>query len=170
MHLHTPVPGRAGAGGSHGIPAHAVDRRSYPDERAFNDALHQVLDAHEPGLIVLAGFLSRFELRGYAGRVMNIHPALIPAFSGKGYYGDRVYRAVLESGVRLSGVTVHFCDEQYDTGPIILQRAVPVLADDTLDTLRERVQACERELYPEAIRLFAQNRLQVDGRRVRVKS
>jgi formyltetrahydrofolate-dependent phosphoribosylglycinamide formyltransferase len=153
----------------HGIPAHAVDRRVYRGENTFNDALHALLATYEPDLLVLAGFLSKLQLRErYVGRAMNIHPALIPAFSGHGYYGDRVHRAVLEHGVKLTGVTVHFLDEEYDTGPIILQEAVSVLDDDTVETLGERVRATERELYPRAIQLFSEDRLRIEGRRVRI--
>ncbi|MFQ5514315.1 MAG: phosphoribosylglycinamide formyltransferase [Myxococcota bacterium] len=152
----------------HEIPAHAVDRRAYRDEHSFNNALHRLLDEYAPDLLVLAGFLSRLELRGYAGRAMNIHPALVPAFSGKGFYGERVHRAVLEAGVKLTGVTVHFCDESYDTGPIILQEAVPVEDDDTVDSLARRVQEKERELYPKAIQLYSEGRLRVEGRRVKI--
>jgi formyltetrahydrofolate-dependent phosphoribosylglycinamide formyltransferase len=152
-----------------GIPAHAVDRRTIGDERAFQDALHAVLDRYAPDLLLLAGFLSRIELRGrWVGRAMNSHPALIPAFSGKGFYGDRVHRAVLDSGVKVSGATVHFVDEEYDTGPIILQQAVPVEDDDSVETLRERVQAVERDLYARAVQLFAEDRLRIEGRRVRI--
>lgn len=152
-----------------GIPAHAVDRRSIGDERAFQDALHAVLDRYAPDLLLLAGFLSRIELRGrWVGRAMNSHPALIPAFSGKGFYGDRVHRAVLDSGVKVSGATVHFVDEEYDTGPIILQQAVPVEDDDSVETLRERVQTVERDLYARAVQLFAEDRLRIEGRRVRI--
>ncbi len=154
----------------HGLAAHAVDRRAYRDEHSFNDALHRILDEYQPELLVLAGFLTRLELRGYSGRTMNIHPALVPAFSGKGYYGERVFRAVLESAVKLTGVTVHFCDDEYDTGPIILQEAVAVEDDDSVDSLAQRVQEKERELYPRAIQLYAEGRLQVQGRRVRILS
>lgn len=101
---------------------------------------------------------------------MNIHPALIPAFCGKGFYGPRVHEAVLESGARITGCTVHFADNQYDQGPIILQRAVPVLDDDTPETLAQRVFKEECEAYPEAIRLFQEGRLKIEGRRVRVTS
>ena len=153
-----------------GIPAHVVARKAFPDEAAFNDALHRVLDRYAPQLLALAGFLSRFELRGYAGRAINVHPALVPAFSGKGFYGDRVYRAVLESGVKLTGATVHFCDDEYDTGPVILQQAVPVEEGDDVQALRERVMAVERELLPQAIQLFAEGRLRLEGRRVRISS
>ena len=152
-----------------GIPAFAIPRKSYPDARRFNDELHNVLARFDLDLVILAGFLSIFELRErYAGRALNVHPALIPAFSGSGYYGNKVHAAVIESGVRVSGCTVHFADDQYDRGPIILQEAVPVLDDDTSGTLADRVHAVEKELYPEAIRLWATGRLRIEGRRVRI--
>jgi folate-dependent phosphoribosylglycinamide formyltransferase PurN len=99
---------------------------------------------------------------------MNIHPALIPSFCGRGWYGRKVHEAVIESGCKVSGCTVHFADSQYDHGPIIIQRACRVLDDDTPDTLRERVFREECEAYPEAIQLFAEERLKTEGRRVRV--
>ena len=153
-----------------GIPAVAVARRAFPDVDRFNDALHAELEQHVFDLIVLAGFLSPFQLRNrYAGRVMNIHPALIPAFCGTGLYGEKVHRAVLEAGVKVSGSTVHFADEHYDHGPIILQGTVPVLDDDTPQTLAARVHSVENELYPHAIRLWARGRLELVGRRVRIR-
>lgn len=153
-----------------GIPAVAVVRKQFSDVDSFNDGLHGELDRHEIDLIALAGFLSPFQLReSYRGRVLNIHPALIPAFSGKGFYGERVHRAALEAGVKVSGCTVHFADDEYDHGPIILQGAVPVLDSDTPETLAARVHQIENELYPEAIRLWAAGRLEIDGRRVRIK-
>jgi len=153
-----------------GIPAVAVPRRAFADVHAFNDALHAELDKHAVDLVALLGFLSIFELRSrYQGRAINTHPALIPAFCGEGFYGHRVHEAVLAAGVKLSGATVHFCDDHYDSGPIILQEAVPVLDDDTPDTLAARVQAVERRLVPEAIRLFAEGRLSIEGRRVRIR-
>ena len=154
---------------SRGVPAHVVNRRELRDEAEFNSALHAVLDRYAPDLLVLAGFLSRFELRGYAERVINVHPALVPAFSGKDFYGARVHRAVLESGVKLTGATVHFCDEEYDTGPVILQKAVPVLDDDDIGRLQARVVEAERELLPRAIQLFAEGRLVIEGQRVRIR-
>lgn len=166
---------RADAGGlqracAAGIPAGAVPRKDFPDVEAFNDALHGELARHEFDLIALAGFLSPFQLRGrYHGRVLNIHPALIPAFCGKGFYGERVHRAVLEAGVKVSGCTVHFADDRYDQGPIILQGVVPVLDDDTPETLAARIHALENDIYPEAIRLWAAGRLEIVGRRVRIR-
>ena len=153
-----------------GVPAIAVPRREHRDVHAFNDALHGALARFEIDLVALLGFLSPFEPRErFAGRVINVHPALIPAFSGHGFYGHRVHEAVLESGVKVTGATVHFADDEYDHGPIILQEAVAVRDDDTPETLAARVQAAERRLVPEAIRLIAEGRLAVEGRRVRIK-
>lgn len=169
------VASKAQAGGlaraaRRGIPAVAIPRKAHPDVAEFNDAIHAELEKHGVDFVALLGFLSPFQLRGrYDGRAINTHPALIPAFCGKGFYGHRVHEAVIASGVKLSGPTIHFCDDHYDTGPIILQEAVPVLDDDTADTLAARVQAVERRLVPEAIRLFAEGRLSIEGRRVRVQ-
>jgi phosphoribosylglycinamide formyltransferase-1 len=154
---------------SRGIPAIAIPRREYPDVARFNDALHEALARFEPDLVCLLGFLSPFELRGrYAGRALNVHPALIPAFAGQGFYGHHVHEAVLAAGVKRSGATVHFVGDAYDEGPILLQDSVPVLDDDTPDTLAARVQALERKLVPEAIRLIAEDRVRIEGRRTRV--
>lgn len=153
-----------------GIPTAVVPRKAFTDIDRFNDALHAELERHAFDLIILAGFLSPFQLRGqYSGRVLNVHPALIPAFCGKGYYGDKVHRAVLDAGVKVSGCTIHFADDQYDHGPIILQGVVPVLDEDTPETLAARVHQRENELYPEAIRLWAEGRLEIVGRRVRIR-
>jgi phosphoribosylglycinamide formyltransferase-1 len=117
----------------------------------------------------MAGFLQLLPIAEvFRGRVLNIHPALIPAFSGKGFYGLRVHQAALAQGVKVSGCTVHFADDQYDHGPIVLQRVVPVLEGDTPESLQGRVFAAECEAYPEAIGLFAEGRLEIEGRRVRV--
>jgi formyltetrahydrofolate-dependent phosphoribosylglycinamide formyltransferase len=152
------------------IPAVAVPRRDHPDVDEFNDAIHAELARHEIDLIALLGFLSPFQNRGtWSGRVLNVHPALIPAFCGKGFYGHRVHEAVLESGVKVTGATVHFADDEYDHGPIILQETLRVGEDDTPESLAARVQEVERRLVPQAIRLFAEGRLTLDGRRVRVK-
>lgn len=120
-------------------------------------------------LVCLGGFLQLIQVPDdFLGRVMNIHPALIPAFCGKGMYGHHVHEAVIEMGVKVTGCTVHFADNQYDHGPIILQRAIAVGEDDTPDTLANRVFAEECIAYPEAIRLFAAGRLHIEGRRVRI--
>lgn len=150
------------------IPAVAVSRRDHADVSVFNDALHAELDRHRFDLILLAGFMSPLQLRGlFARRVMNIHPSLLPAFGGQGCYGERVHRAVIEAGVKVSGCTVHFADDDYDRGPIILQGVVVVEDDDTPEALAARVHVVENELYPEAVRLWAAGELEVVGRKVR---
>ncbi len=172
-----PDAGGLARAGRRGIPAHAIARKAYDDSTAYNDALqlHETLAPYDVDLVALLGFLSIFEPRErFAGKVINVHPALIPAFSGKGFYGSRVHRAVLASGVRITGATVHFADDDYDTGPILLQEAVPVLASDTPDRLAARVQAAERRLVPAAIRLIAEGRARLEpredgqGQRVRI--
>lgn len=153
----------------YGLEAVAVPRRSFPDEMAFNQAINTILERYSLDLVVLAGFLSLYHpLPALRGRVMNVHPALLPAFGGKGMYGEHVHKAVLAAGVKISGCTVHFADAQYDHGPIIAQSAVPVLEDDTVETLAARVFAAECVLYPQAIQWFAEGRLQVEGQRVRI--
>jgi phosphoribosylglycinamide formyltransferase-1 len=138
-----------------GVPAFAVPRKEHPDPGEFNDRLHEILDRHEVDVVALLGFLSPFEPRErYRTCTLNVHPALIPKYCGKGFYGRRVHEAVIAAGERESGATVHFVDDEYDHGPILLQDRVPVLPDDTPDTLAERVQALERRLVPEALRRF----------------
>jgi formyltetrahydrofolate-dependent phosphoribosylglycinamide formyltransferase len=122
--------------------------------------------------IALTGFMRKLGpsfLRAFPQRVLNIHAALLPCFGGQGFYGRRVHEAVIESGARFSGATVHFVDDQYDHGPIILQAVVPVENDDTAETLAARVLEQEHRLYPEALRLLAEGRLTIEGRRVRVR-
>lgn len=146
-----------------------VDRKEYAHAAEFSKPVFKLCDDAGVDLVCLAGWLSMLSLpEHYRGRVMNIHPALLPAFGGKGMFGHHVHEAVLEHGCKLSGCTVHFVDEKYDNGPIIVQRACPVLDDDTPDTLAARVFEEEKLAYPEAIRLFQQGRLRVEGRRVRV--
>lgn len=152
-----------------GLSAELIQRRDFPTLRAFSEAIFTQARAAGVKLVVLGGFLARIEIPAdFGGRVMNIHPALIPAFCGKGMYGHHVHEAVLGRGCKVSGCTVHFCDNRYDEGPIILQRAVPVLEGDTPDTLQQRVFAEECRAYPEAIRLFAAGRLTIRGRSVAV--
>jgi phosphoribosylglycinamide formyltransferase-1 len=121
-------------------------------------------------LVILAGFLSLLRIPSeYRGRVINIHPSLIPSFCGKGYYGSKVHQAVIDSGVKVSGCTVHFVDNAYDNGPIILQRAVTVNDGDTPAALAARVFKEECKALPEAITQYAEGRLEINGRRVRVR-
>jgi formyltetrahydrofolate-dependent phosphoribosylglycinamide formyltransferase len=152
-----------------GVPTAVVERKSCASREDFSQRIFDLCRASGAGLVCMGGFLQLVQIPDdYAGRVMNTHPALIPAFCGKGYHGRAVHEAVLAAGVKLSGCTVHFADNEYDHGPIVLQRAVPVLDDDTPESLAARVFAEECAAYPEAIRLFAAGRLRIEGRRVRV--
>ncbi|MBI3328881.1 MAG: phosphoribosylglycinamide formyltransferase [Nitrospinae bacterium] len=152
-----------------GLEALAVPWRAHGDAEAYQRELNRTLDRYVPELIALAGYLHLFRFAPhYRGRVMNIHPALSPAFSGQGFYGLRVHQAVLDYGAKLSGCTVHFADEEYDHGPIIVQRCIPVREDDTPQSLAQRVFVEECKAYPEAIQLFAEGRLKIEGRRVRI--
>jgi len=154
-----------------GIPKAVVARKDHADTATFGEAIWQVIDPYKVDLVVMAGFMCLLPVpESYTNRIINVHPALIPAFCGKGMYGSHVHEAVIESGVKETGVTVHFVDNVYDHGPIIVQRTVPVLDDDTVDTLQARVQAEEREAYPEAIQLIADGRLTVENHRVRVRA
>jgi len=151
-----------------GVRAVHLDPRAYPDRTAFDDSVADVLDEHGVELVCLAGYmrvLSAGFVRRFRARVMNVHPALLPAFPGL-----HAQRQALEHGVRLAGATVHFVDEGVDTGPIVLQAAVPVLDDDTEATLSARILDEEHRLYPEAIRLYAEGRLEIAGRRVWIRA
>ncbi len=139
------------------------------DVESYSQALAKLLEPHKPNLIVMAGFMTRLG-RAMTEKfdILNIHPALLPMFGGEGFYGHHVHEAVLAAGVKLSGATVHFADAEYDRGPIVLQKAVPVLDNDTPDSLAARVQECERVIYPQAVKLYAQGRLLREGNRVRI--
>ncbi|MFO0966977.1 MAG: phosphoribosylglycinamide formyltransferase [Gemmataceae bacterium] len=153
-----------------GIPTLVVNRKEAGSRAEFSRRIFDACRSAGAELVCMAGFLQLIEVPAdFAGRVMNIHPALIPAFCGKGYYGHHVHEAVLAYGVKVSGCTVHFADNEYDHGPIILQRVVPVLDDDTLETLTQRIFEAESEAYPEAIRLFAAGRIRIDGRVTRIR-
>jgi len=152
-----------------GLPHVVIDPRDFPTADAFRERMQARLRESRAELVLLAGYMVHFPLTSdWHGKVMNIHPALLPAFGGKGFYGDRVHEAVLAAGARESGCTVHFVDELYDHGPIILQRRVPVRPDDTPHDLATRVFEQELEAYPEAVRLFAEGRLRMIGARVEV--
>ncbi len=152
---------------SRDLRCEVIERRAFPDVASFSKAIFDTLRTAQVDLVTLAGFLSLIEIPDdFLGRVMNIHPALIPAFCGHGFYGHHVHEAVLMRGCKLSGCTVHFADNHYDQGPIILQQAVPVLDADTPETLAARVFEAECSVYPEAIRLFAAGRLEIRERRV----
>jgi phosphoribosylglycinamide formyltransferase-1 len=152
-----------------GLPLTIVRKKDYPDIDAFSERLVQELDAAQVDLVVQGGWLCLWKIPPhYENRVMNIHPALLPSFGGQGMWGHHVHEAVLAAGCKVSGCTVHFCTNEYDRGPIIVQRTCPVEDDDTPDTLAERVFQQECLAYPEAIRLFAEGRLRVEGNRVTV--
>ena len=146
-----------------------VTRKAAGSLEEFSRRIFEECRTAQVDLVVLAGFMQLIQVPDdFICRVMNIHPALIPSFCGKGFYGHHVHEAVLEMGVKVTGCTVHFADNQYDHGPIILQRSCPVMDDDTPQTLAARVFAEECIAYPEAIRLFAEGRLKIEGRRVRL--
>ena len=155
-----------------GVPALALPRRDYEDPADYDAALLTALQEAGVELVVLAGFLcvlGEKMLKGYEGRIVNVHPSLIPAFCGDGFYGLHVHEAALERGVKVTGATVHFVSPECDGGPIVLQKAVEVLPDDTPEVLQRRImEQCEWKLLPQAVSLFCQDRLSVDGRIVRI--
>lgn len=153
----------------HNIPAFVINRKDFKNADDFSKAITQKLKEYPIDLITLAGFLSLYKIPpDFQGKVINIHPALLPAFGGKGFYGEHVHKAVIESGAKFSGCTVHFSDNIYDNGPIIIQRIVPVLDNDTPEILADRVFKEEWIAYPEAIRLFSAGRLKINGKRVSI--
>jgi formyltetrahydrofolate-dependent phosphoribosylglycinamide formyltransferase len=166
------ISSRENAGGisiakQHGLPAYIVPRSAYTTSAAFSQAVNDILIPFQPGLIVLAGFLSYYDYpEAYEGKVMNIHPALIPSFCGKGYYGMHVHKAVYDKGVKITGCTVHFVDRHYDHGPIILQEACTVEDCDTPETIAQKVFGLECDAYPRAISLFFEKKLLIRGQRV----
>ena len=155
-----------------GIPGYVLNRKDYPSAQAMTVALVELLKKLSIDVVVMAGFMTivtkeLFEV--YNNAVINIHPALIPSFAGPGCYGLHVHEKALEYGVKLSGATVHFVTEECDGGPIILQKAVEVLPDDTPEVLQRRImEQCEWKLLPQAVSLFCQDRLRVEGRTVRI--
>jgi phosphoribosylglycinamide formyltransferase-1 len=154
-----------------GIPAFHLSGVTHPRPGALDRAIAATLRSHGVDLVVLAGYLKKLgpvTLESYKDRIVNIHPALLPAFGGKGMYGHRVHEAVVRSGVGVSGATVHLVDGEYDTGPVILQRRVRVAPEDSPDSLARKVLAVEYELYAEAIGLFAEGRINVHGREARI--
>ena len=152
-----------------GVDTHIVPRKELPDVGDYSRRIAALLDAASADLVVQAGFLSLWTIPPrYEGRVMNIHPALLPSFGGHGMYGHHVHEAVLKAGCKVSGCTVHFVTNEYDRGPVIIQRCVPVREGDTPDSLAARVFEQECTAYPEAIRLFAEGRLRIEGNVVRV--
>lgn len=156
---------------NNGVPAIAVSPKEFASDEDYGRRILEILLEYKVDLICLAGYMRILPpqvVRAYRNRIMNTHAALIPSFCGKGMYGEHVHRAVLEYGAKVSGCTIHFVDEQYDTGPIIIQKAVPVEEGDTPETLAARILPLEHQSYVEAIQLFAEGRLQVEGRVVHI--
>ncbi len=155
-----------------GIPSCVVARKEYPSNQAMTVALVDKLKEARIDLVVLAGFmviLTGEMVQAYPNAILNVHPALIPSFAGPGCYGLHVHEKALEYGVKLTGATVHFVSEECDGGPIVSQKAVEVLPDDTPEVLQRRVmEQCEWQLLPQAVSLFCQDRLKVEGRTVRI--
>ncbi len=154
-----------------GIPTLTITSKQSED--VYTEALLAALADAQIDLVCLAGYMRKVPdavVAAYRSRLMNIHAALLPAFGGQGMYGLHIHEAVLEYGAKVSGCTVHLVDEQYDSGPIICQSAVPVEEEDTPETLASRVLIAEHETYPRAVALFAAGRLLVEGRRVRIRS
>ena len=149
-----------------GLRCEIVARKDYESVDPFSDRIFELCRAAGVELVTFAGFLSLVKIPDdFLHRVMNIHPSLIPAFCGQGFYGHHVHEAVLERGAKIRGCTVHFADNQYDHGPIVVQQPVPVLDDDTAESLAARVFEAECDAYPEAIRRFATGRLRIQGSR-----
>jgi len=152
----------------YGIETLYLNPKEFPSREAYDSAMASALKKRNVGLVILAGYMrivSPAMIRHFKNRIMNIHPALLPSFPG--LHGQA---QALAYGVKIAGCTVHFVDEGMDTGPVICQAAVPVYDDDTEETLSARILQCEHKLYPQAVRLFAQGRLEVDGRKVRIKN
>ena len=157
---------------NNGIPTLVLSRKEYATVTEYSRALADALVNENIDLVVLAGFLTILDEQVYEAfpnKILNVHPALIPAFCGKGYYGLRVHEAALEKGVKLSGATVHIVTPECDAGPIVLQRAVEVMEEDTPETLQRRImEQAEWKILPEAVRLFCEDRILVENGRVRI--
>jgi phosphoribosylglycinamide formyltransferase-1 len=152
-----------------GIQTRVLDPRSFASEVEFGKKLLDILRECEIDFVVLAGFLKRIPeivVESFKNRIINIHPALLPSFGGKGMYGLKVHQAVLDYGCKISGVTVHVVDFEYDHGPVVLQKCVPVESTDTPESLAERIHRVEYDILPEAIKLFEDRAIRIEGRRV----
>ena len=154
---------------THSLPAVHLSQQHFPDEASFASAMLDALTKHNVQIIALAGYLKKIPsivVRQYRNRILNIHPALLPSFGGAGMYGHFVHEAVIASGAKLSGATVHLVDEEYDRGAIVLQKAVPVEEHDTPETLAAKVLKIEHEIYPLALKAFAEQRVTINERSV----
>ena len=156
----------------HNIPAVFINQRNYDSFEKFNDEIMEELEKHQVDVVVLAGYLkilSHKFIEKYKNKIINIHPSLIPSFCGKGFYGLKVHEAAISYGVKVSGATVHFVDEGADTGPIILQETVNVDFNDSAESLQQKILKIEHKLLPLAVKLLCENKIEVTGRKVKIK-
>ncbi|MCH8928215.1 MAG: phosphoribosylglycinamide formyltransferase [Candidatus Marinimicrobia bacterium] len=156
---------------AYNAPYVVLNNKDFANEEEYVDSLIYALDEKNIDFVVLAGYLQLIPARlveKFRNRITNIHPALLPSFGGKGYYGHKVHEAVLDAGCKVSGVTVHIVDEKYDRGPIISQKSVPVFDDDSAKSLAERILIEEHKIYPATLQLFAEGRVEVSKGRVRI--
>jgi phosphoribosylglycinamide formyltransferase-1 len=157
---------------NHNIDAVFINEKNYSNIEEYNEAIIKELKSHGVELVVLAGYikiLTNKFIETYSNKIINIHPSLIPSFCGKGYYGLKVHEAAINYGVKLSGATVHFVNEEADNGPIIFQESVSVHYDDTAETLQERILEVEHKLLPLALKYYCENKIEVVGRKVKIK-
>jgi formyltetrahydrofolate-dependent phosphoribosylglycinamide formyltransferase len=155
----------------HNIPALHISQKQFISEEEFNNKILKVLEEFNINFIVLAGYMKKIDsliVSKFKNRIINIHPALLPAFGGKEMYGSRVHTAVIDYGCKYSGATVHIVDDEYDHGAIILQESVPVLENDTPEILAARVLKIEHKIFPQAVKLFAENRIKIINRKVSI--
>ena len=155
------------------IPTQHLSQKMFSSEEALAKAMLDVLKKKQTEFIVLAGYLKKIPaqvIRQYRNRIINIHPALLPLFGGDGMYGHRVHESVLASGKKVSGATVHLVDEEYDRGPIVMQKTVDIVPDETPDSLAAKVLKIEHEIFPLALKAFAEGRIKVEGRKAWITS
>lgn len=157
---------------SNGISTRVIPRKEYDDIHTYTAAVRDALLEEKADLVVYAGFMTILDsqvVEAFKGKMMNVHPALIPSFCGKGFYGLRVHQAVLDSGVKLTGATVHFVTEDCDAGPIIMQKAIDINKDDTPETLQKRVmEQCEWIILPKSVSLFCEGRIRINGNKTEI--
>lgn len=154
------------------IPAYHLSQRQFPSDKQFVERTLSVLQDHNADFVALAGYMKKLPpelIKRYRNRIVNVHPALLPAFGGPGMYGMHVHAAVLQSGAKITGATVHLVDEEYDHGPIVMQQAVKVVPEDTPETLGAKVLSIEHAIYPLALKAFAEGRVRFEGNRVWVQ-
>jgi len=154
---------------SNNIPTHTINIKQFKTGEEYTNFLIAILEKYKIDLIILAGFLKLIPspiVKKYKNAIINIHPALLPNFGGKGFYGKKVHKAVIESGIKITGITIHFVDEHYDTGNIILQEKIEVLPNDTDETLALRVLELEHKFYPEVVKAICDNQIKIDNKKI----